>query len=45
MRFEEKIPDIKNNMSQIIIDISILVFLSIIFSCFGYFLFVRYDKR
>jgi len=44
-KFEEKLPSIKDNLKRIIIDSSILVFLSILFFYLGYFLFVRYDKR
>jgi ABC-type transport system involved in multi-copper enzyme maturation permease subunit len=44
-RFEEKLPGISDNMKQIIFDITILVFLSLVFFSLGYFLVVRYDKR
>jgi len=44
-QFEEKSLELKDNLSLIIIDLTILVILSIIFFIVGYFLVVRYDKR
>ncbi len=44
-QFEEKIPELRDNLSLIIIDLTVLVILSIIFFIVGYFLVVRYDKR
>lgn len=44
-QFEERLPRLKDNLSLIILDISILAILSILFFILGYFLIVKYDKR
>jgi len=44
-QFSEKFPRLKDNLSLIIIDLTILVILGLLFFITGYFLMVRYDKR
>ena len=44
-KFDEQFPQLKDNLSLIFLDLSILVILGILFFITGYFLVVRYDKR
>jgi len=44
-QFNEQFPLLKDNLSLIIIDLTILVILGLLFFITGYFLVVRYDKR
>ena len=44
-QFVEEFPRLKDNLSLIIIDLTILVILGLLFFITGYFLVVRYDKR
>jgi len=44
-QFVEKIPELRDNLKLILLDLSFLVVLNLLFFIIGYFLVVRYDKR
>ncbi|MCJ7581782.1 MAG: ABC transporter permease, partial [Candidatus Aminicenantes bacterium] len=44
-QFSEEFPQLKDNLSLILLDLAILVILGLLFFITGYFLIVRYDKR
>ncbi|MFC2160568.1 ABC transporter permease [Acidobacteriota bacterium] len=44
-QFNEEFPQLKDNLSLIIIDLAILLILGLLFFILGYFFMVRYDKR